>query len=193
MATIRRRPFDRFAGSPRPIAFVVAASLALVAAYAVADGDIKPGSARDSWISATSRDQNDQPLIHSLRAAALELTNRARYRWRVGMSWRFRHATANGMPGAEDRTPMSAIDDAIKRDFERDDEHRVVYFTTGGGIREVMLYGRSEAIAWKRIDALFKQFPDQFPGDRRRWAYVEADPEWKAYRAIQAMVRPSGQ
>ncbi len=170
-------------------ACVVVAAFASVTILAAADGDIGPGSARDTWLSATSRDEHDQPIIHSLRAAALELTHRARYRWRVGISWRFRHATTNGMPGAEDRTPMSAVDDAIKRDFERGDEHRIVYFTTGGGIREVMLYGTSDAAAWKRIDALFKQFPDDFPGDRRRWAYVKADPEWEAFRQIMAVVR----
>lgn len=180
----------RFAGSPRTIWFVVIAGLALVATYAAANGDITPGSSRDSWISATSRTENDQPLIHSLRAAALDLANRARYRWRIGISWRFRHAAENGMPGSEDRAPMIAIDDAIKRDFERDDEHRIVYLTTGGGIREVMLYGTSEAGAWKRIGALFKQFPDDFPGDRRRWAYVKEDPDWGAFREVVAMVRP---
>ena len=84
---------------------------------------------------------------------------------------------------------MVAIDDAIKRDFERNDENRVVYFTTGDEIREVVLYGTSETLAWTHLDALFMQFPDAFPGDARRWAYVKEDPRWGTYRAIVSMVR----
>jgi hypothetical protein len=169
---------------------VVVAALVLIAVSAAADGGITPGSEGDTWLSATSRDQRNRPIIHSLRSAALQLTNRARYRWRIGISWRFRHAQENGMPGREDRAPMSAIDDAIQRDFQRNDEHRIVYFSTGGNVREVMLYGVSEATAWKRIEALFRQFPDEFPGDRGRWAYVKADADWTMYRAVAAMLHP---
>lgn len=152
--------------------------------------DLKSESPRDPWMSGTSRDEKGLPLIHSLRTTALELPNRARYRWRVGISWRFRHALDNGMPGPEDRTAMSAIDDAIQRDFERNDESRLVYFSTGGGIREVMIYATSEVAAWARIDALVKQFPAAFPGKREQWAYVKEDADWSGYRSLVAALRP---
>ncbi|MCU1276461.1 MAG: hypothetical protein JWM53_7 [bacterium] len=148
------------AASRRTAALALALVSTLAATRAAADGAIKPGSAADVWLSATSSDEHGDPLIHSLRSAALELTNRARYRWRIGLSWRFRHPLGNGMPGTADRAPMIAIDDAIHDVFEHDDAARIVYFTTGGGIREVMLYAASESAAWARVDALFKKFPD---------------------------------
>ena len=169
---------------------VVAATIALAGASADADGDIEPGSAGDTWTSATSKD-NGQPLIHSLRTNALSLRNRSRYAWRIGITWRFAHALANGMPGPEDRGQMTAIDDAIHQRFEAHDEQRIVYFTTGGGIREVMLYGTSEAGAWQAIDALAKRFPQELAGDRRRWAYVQRDAGWDEYRAVRAAIVPA--
>jgi hypothetical protein len=95
------------------------------------------------------------------------------------------------MPGDEDRAPMIAIDDAIHRDFERDDECRIVYFTTGDGIREVMSYAKSEAAAWARVDAIIEQFPDAFPGKRAQWAYVKKDANWSGYRAILQALQPT--
>jgi hypothetical protein len=170
-----------------------AAILICVSAFVMtahADGGIAPGSARDSWTSATSRDGRGRPIIHSLRSAALELTDRTRFRFRIGVAWRFPHALGNGMPGPEDRKPMIAVDDAIHRIFERADENRIVYFTTGGGIREVMIYGTSEAEAWAAVDELIKQFPEQFPGKRAQWAYVKADPDWGGFRAVLTSLRP---
>jgi hypothetical protein len=175
----------------RTAALALAIAATLAAAPVAADGAIKPGSAADTWLSATSKDEHGDPLIHSLRSAALELSDRARYRWRIGISWRFRHPLANGMPGSADRAPMIAIDDAIHDAFEHDDAARIVYFTTGGGIREVMLYSASESVAWARVDAIFKNFPDWFPGDRARWAYVKQDADWSAYRAVVVAIRPS--
>jgi hypothetical protein len=161
----------------------------LLTATAVADPGVKPASAADTWTQGTGRDEHGQPVIHSLRDAALNLVNRARYRWRIGISWRFHHALPNGMPSPEDRARMKAIDDVIFRDFGNDDHDRIVYLTTGGGIRELMIYRTSGTMAWKRIDALCKQFPDEFPGDRQQWAYVKEDANWDEYRSVLAMVR----
>jgi hypothetical protein len=156
---------------------------------ATADGAVKPGSPDDKWQLLTTKRR--VPLIHSLRWRALELTDRARFRWRFGLTWRFPHAQDNGMPGDEDRAPMIAIDDAIHRDFERDDQCRIVYFTTGDGIREVMSYAKSEAAAWARVDAIIEQFPDAFPGKRAQWAYVKKDANWSGYRAILQALQPT--
>jgi len=106
---------------------------------------IKPGGPGDTWVQAVGDDGSGHPLIHSLRNHALELPGRDRFRWRIGVTWRFPHALANGMPGPQDRLPMNAVDDAIHEIFEHDDANRIVYFTTGGGMREVMLYGSDEA------------------------------------------------
>ena len=165
----------------------VAVVLAPAPAHARADAGIAPGSAKDTWTQAVTTEE-DQPLIHSLRAAALELTNRARFRWRFGITWRFRHVLDTGMPAREDRPPMMAIDDAIHDLCERNDDNRIVYFSTGGGIREVVLYASSEAGAWSCVAAVFKKFPDWFPGDRKKWSYVRQDPDWSAYRAIVKML-----
>jgi hypothetical protein len=149
---------------------------------------IKPGGPGDTWVQAVGDDGSGHPLIHSLRNHALELPGRDRFRWRIGVTWRFPHALANGMPGPQDRLPMNAVDDAIHEIFEHDDANRIVYFTTGGGMREVMLYGSDEAAAWERFEALRKRFPDLFPGNRTQWAYVQPDPEWHGYdAAVNAM------
>jgi len=177
--------------SPRRFPFTataVAALLLLVASTrAVADGAIQPTSAGDSWTQAVT-DEGGKPLIHSLRAHALELANRARFGWRLGVTWRFRHVLDSGMPAREDRAPMMAIDDAIHDLCEHDDDNRIVYFTTGGGMREVVLYAASEPAARGCIDRVFKKFPDWFPGNRNKWSYVQKDADWAGYRAIAKIV-----
>jgi uncharacterized protein DUF695 len=170
---------------------LAACALVCAGAVALADGGaIKPFSDGDTWMQTVTKDDGGQPLIHSLRNFALELVNRPRYRWRIGITWRFQHVTTTGMPTTEDRPTMLAIDDAIHSIFERDDAARIVYFSTGGGIREVMLYGTSDKTAWARVDALIKQFPKWFPGPRAKWAYVTEDAEWGAYRTLAKTLRP---
>src|SRR5581483_3301486 len=83
------RASDRRTGHCRWTALVLICAFGLAAGSAAAEGGIQPESARDTWISATTRDEKGLPLIHSFRIAALELTNRVRYRWRIGISWRF--------------------------------------------------------------------------------------------------------
>jgi len=166
--------------------FLAAAIATFAPRFAAADAHaLTPRSAGDTWAQGQT-DEQGQPLLHSLREHALDLAERGQFRWRVGISWKFAHPQSNGMPGAEDRKPMMAVDDVVFSDFERNDDCRIVYFTTGGGIREVMLYARSEAAAWAHVDALFKRFPQIFPGKRGQWAYVKQDADWAEFRAVAA-------
>jgi hypothetical protein len=176
---------------PLLIAVAISWSVALGGdARADGGGGQTAASERALWSVGTSEDEKGRPIIHIWRRAALDLPNRSGYRWRVGIAWPFPDALVNGMPSPAERVQMTAIDDAIAGLFHQDAELRTVSVRTGGGGREVMLYAKSATVAWKRIDALFKQFPTVFPGGREAHAYVKEDADWSTYRALIATVHP---
>ena len=117
-----------------------------------------------------------RPLFARRNDSASNLAGHPEYRFRIGVAVPLKCPNEHGLPGKDEMSELSAIEDTLVPRLESDQRSLQVLAITTGGVREFVFYTRDPAFSQRVLDALRSEVTSH-----EVQAYIEEDPKWDAY------------
>ncbi len=99
-----------------------------------------------------------------------------RYPRQFVVTWAFRNALANGLPGPDEAQQAQALEELLTPALEADDASVLVLVSTGSGHREWFFYCSDPIVLEARLNAVLSGMPP-YPLE----LHTGLDPEWEVF------------
>lgn len=129
----------------------------------------------DSW-TVKDGTYEDKPIIVKKNSGLDMIQGREFYKVRTGIAFKFKSAENSGMPDQDENFALYDLEDVIFEIFQRDNNAIVSLIITTNGIREFVIYSRSNEWSEECYQLLKRKgFDYNFT------TYNEQDPEWSVF------------
>lgn len=129
----------------------------------------------DSW-TVKDGTYEDKPIIVKKNSGLDMIQGREFYKVRTGIAFKLKSAENSGMPDQDENFAFYDLEDVIFEIFQRDNNAIVSLIITTNGIREFVIYSRSNEWSEECYQLLKRKgFDYNFT------TYNEQDPEWSVF------------
>jgi hypothetical protein len=135
----------------------------------------------DSWAIARAEDENG-PLIVRVNQGLARIRRHADFAHELGVAIPINAPNKVGFPDPPEVAQLKAIEDALIPTLEQNQESILALVSTGGGVREYMLYTRAPDAARARVQALAAAVTTH-----ELQCIVHHDPQWKLFEAFSPL------
>ena len=137
----------------------------------------KSSAIKDEW-SVFEGHHNGKPLLVRLNTGVAHIAGNRLYVFRIGIAVPLKHPQENGLPTPEENLYFKDIEDEIHAYFEKEQRGFVCAIISTSGMKEFMMYGKSENV--QDLIGILKTKFSAYDFQN----YVKRDENWEGYKNL---------